>query len=72
MIMYGNKIIPVWERNFQSGQGTSDDRQCPPNEEGVAICLCSFTATSFVTQESVGLLLLPQSDFVKTLRVKFT
>ena len=42
------------------------------NEEGVAICLCSFTATNFVTQESAGLLLLPQSDFVKTLRVKFT
>ena len=28
------------------------DGQCPPNEEGVAICLCSFTATNFVTQES--------------------
>ena len=37
----------------------------------VAICLCSFTATKFVTQESACLLLLPQSDFQKTLRVRF-
>src|ERR1700734_2183107 len=32
-----------------------------PNEEGVAVCLCSLTATDFLTLQQQCLLLLPQS-----------
>lgn len=43
-----------------------------PNQEGVAVCLCSFTATDFVTHKWACLLLPPHSIFQKTLREEYS